>query len=273
MSSAVTGPVANLTLLFTEVDFLDRPEAARAAGFDRVECWWPFGVSPRPTTGEVDAFTSAIERAGVELVHMNLFGGDMPAGERGVLSHPESVGDFADSLDPVLTVATRLGTRLFNVPYGHSRPELDPDKAFDVAAANLELATGRLRELGGTVLLEAVSGMPRYPIKTTADAVSLLDRLHERGITDLAYLLDQFHLVRNDEDVFTSVVDHADRIAHVQIADTPDRHEPGSGEFDFRRWLVQLGQAGYRGAIALEFNPAGSTEEALAALRETGLFA
>ncbi|QII07286.1 TIM barrel protein [Rhodococcoides fascians A25f] len=263
---------ANLTLLFPEVDFLHRPRAAKEAGFDRVECWWPFGAKPRPTASEVNEFVSAIDDAGVKLVHMNLFGGDMAAGERGVLSHPERRDDFADSLEPVRTIARDLGTKLFNVPYGHSRSDLNSDDAFTVAEQNLRAAHEALKEFDAVVLLEAVSGMPQYPIKTSDDAIALLDRLRARDAGPTGYLFDQFHLVRNGEDVFDSVRRVAPYIAHVQVADTPDRHEPGSGDFDFTGWLKLLNDVGYVGDIALEFNPAGNTLDALSAIRRSGVF-
>lgn len=270
MNRLLVNPVANLTLLFTEVPLLERPKAARAAGFGKIEYWWPFGATGTPATAEVEAFIAAIEDAGVQLVHMNLFGGDMAAGERGVISHPERVEEFAESLEPAMAVALRLGTRLFNVPIGHSRPDLDPQTAFRTASANLALAAARVGEHGGTILLEAVSGMPQYPIKRTEDAIAIIDRVREeQNIGNLAYLFDQFHLVRNGEDVFDSLRRYADYIAHVQIADVPGRGEPGSGEFDFGDWLKLLDDTGYSGPVALEFNPASSTGESLAALQET----
>ena len=125
--------VVNLSLVCTELPLIERPAAAKAAGFDRVEYWWPFGMTGRPERGEIDAFVSAIEQSGVELVAMNLFARDMPVGERGVLSHPERIEEFRDrywddrlfeSVESLRKIAAAAGISLLELAlrWTQSRP-------------------------------------------------------------------------------------------------------------------------------------------------------
>jgi hydroxypyruvate isomerase len=254
---------ANLSLLFTELPLLSRPEAAKRAGFDEIEFWWPFD-SGVPAQAVVQAFVDAIQDAHVDLTAMNLFGGDMQGGERGVLSYPERKDEFRASVRIAAEIGRALGTRLFNVPYGHRRPDLDIETQTATADDNLDYATTVMGEFNGTVMLEPLSGWPLYPLMTAEDALSIIGRLRAtRGITNLALLLDQYHLESNGTDVFRLLDEHSDQIVHVQIADVPGRGEPGSGASELSRFVDRLGAVGYTGAVALEYIPTTSTEDSL----------
>lgn len=260
--------LANLSLLFTETELLERPAAAREEGFTEVEFWWPFGTTGRPSTQEVDRFVRAVDEAGVSLTAMNLFAGDMPAGERGVLSYPERVEEFRDSVDIAMDIGRRLGTRMFNAPYGHRRDGLDAQEQDAVADDSLAYAATRAAEIDGTIMFEPVSGMPDYPMKTSGDALAIIDRVSRRArVTNLGFLLDQFHLARNGEDPVATVRELGARVHHVQLADTPDRGEPGSGDGRIETFVATAVEAGYQGAFALEFIPTTSTVESLGAWR------
>jgi len=256
--------VANLSLLFAELPLLERPAAARAAGFDRVEFWWPFGDSGRPSSAEVDAFVDAIESSGVELVAMNLFAGNMPIGERGVLSHPERQDEFRDSVKIAMDIGKRLGTSLFNAPYGHRRDGLDYEEQDALATENLAYAAAAAARIDGIIMMEPVSGMPEYPVTGAEAAVAIIDRvIEETGNTNLGFLLDQFHVVNAGGDLFADIEKYGHRIIHVQLADTPGRGEPGSGSGEIRKTVQTLLDQGYRGSFALEFIPPESTERSL----------
>jgi hydroxypyruvate isomerase len=260
---------ANLTLLFAELPLLERPAAARAAGFDQVEFWWPFGTDPTPPAATVDAFVDAVGAAGVSLLAMNLFAGDMPAGERGVLSYPVRTAEFRESVAVAMDIARRLGGRLFNAPYGHRSSDLDADIQDRTATENLIFAMTAALELHGTILLEPLSGMPRYPLKTLDDAVAVLDRVRAAGgPNNLRLLLDQYHLATGGHDLATGIDAHGDLIAHVQLADVPGRGEPGSGSFDIVGTVRKLLHRGYDGAFALEYVPPDSTSASLARWRD-----
>jgi hydroxypyruvate isomerase len=251
----------NLSILFTELPLLERPAAAKAAGFDAVEFWWPFPVAV-PGDAEVDRFTGAVADAGVQLVGLNFFAGDMPAGDRGLVSWPARSGEFRDNIDVTVGIGERLGCRAFNALYGNRVDGPAPEEQDELAVDNLATAAGAAQRIGGTVLIEPVSGAPRYPLLTAADAVGVIDRVaKETGATNLGFLCDLYHLAVNGDDLDRVIADQADRVAHVQIADAPGRHEPGTGRLDLARYLGALAAVGYAGWVGLEYKPSGASAD------------
>lgn len=249
---------AHLSTLFTELPLLERPRAAREAGFDAVECWWPFDAVAVPSDAAVDAFVAAITDAGVRLVSLNFFAGDMAAGDSGLVSWPGREEELAESVEVALDIASRLGTRRFNALYGNRLDGVDPQEQDEVAAATLDRLARRVGEFDGKLVLEALSGRPAYPLTTTADALAVLDRV---GRPELTLLTDLYHrAVVGDID---TVAEHADRTGHVQLADAPGRREPGSGTTDLDRHLAALEAAGYDGFVGLEYLPSTDTLDSL----------
>ena len=255
-TAALTAPIpretkslrwtVNCSLLFTDLPLLDRPAAARTAGFDAVEFWWPFPVSVPPDL-EVDRFARAVEDAGVRLTGMNFHAGDMSAGERGLLSTPGRSGEFRDNVDVAAALGERLGTRIFNALYGNRIDGIAPEDQDVIAAENLGFAAGRV---SGTVVVEPLSGVPRYPLRTVADVVAVLDA---GKALDVGVLADLYHLSVNGEDLAVAIEQYSDRFAHVQIADAPGRHEPGTGALEIGEHLKSLEHAGYDGFVGLEY--------------------
>lgn len=262
--------VANLHLLFTELPLLERPAAAAAEGFDAVELWWPFDGRPRPEAHEVDALAAAIESAGVQLTAMNLYAGTMAEGDRGVVSHPEATHDFEASVQVARDVAARLGTQLFNVPYGRGRPDLDPDEQRRTAVQNLALAARVLAPIDGIVLVEPLSGFPDYPILTTDAALSVIAAVRDQGVDNIGLLLDQYHLATNGEDPIADLATCEADLVHVQVADVPDRGEPDDPRGAVAHFLHALKTTPYRGAVALEYRPRTTTAESLMRWRWAG---
>jgi hydroxypyruvate isomerase len=251
----------NCSILFTELPLLERPAAAKAAGFDAVEFWWPFPTAA-PADAEVDRFVAAVESAGVSLTGLNLAAGDMPGGDRGLASWPGREAEFRDSIDIAAAIGKRLGTRVFNALYGNRVDGADPRDQDELAVRNLARAAALL---DGTVVLEPLSGAPRYPLRTAADALAVAERV---GAANVALLADLYHLTVNGDDVAVVIRDHGDRIGHVQIADAPGRHEPGTGEIPFDEHLAALAGAGYSGWIGLEYVPSTTSERAFDWLEE-----
>lgn len=248
----------NCSILFTDLPLLERPGAARAAGFDAVEFWWPF-ATPTPADADVDAFTRAIRDAGVALTGLNFAAGDMPAGDRGILSDPAMTSVFRDNVHIAIGIAETVGTRAFNALYGNRGDDVSPAAQDEVARENLAFAGRAANRIGAVVLVEPVSGARRYPIKTAADAVRVIDRVRaEHGTTDLRLLADLYHLSVNGDDVSAAIRNYRDQIGHVQIADAPGRGEPGTGELPLGSYVEQLFAAGYRGYIGLEYKPTRS---------------
>lgn len=253
----------NLSILFSELPLLERPAAARHAGFDAVEFWWPFDTAV-PADRDVDRFVAAVEDAGISVVGLNFFAGDMPGGDRGLVSWPARSAEFRDNVDVTVGIGERLGCRAFNALYGNRVDDATPEAQDALAVENLALAGRAAARTGGTVLVEAVSGAPRYPLLTAGDAVAVIDRVRdETGVENIGFLCDLYHLAVNGDDLDAVIATHAARIAHVQIADAPGRNEPGTGDLDLDRYLDRLAAVGYDGWLALEYKPRAGTVEGL----------
>ena len=273
MPPASWDPVdANISMLFTELPLTARPAAARAAGFAAVEVWWPFG-SAVPGDAEVDGFERAVRDAGVQLVALNGFAGNMRAGDRGIVSWPGRQQEFLDNLDVVAGLGARLGCRRFNLLYGNRIDGTVAAAQDELAVQNLAAATQVAQRAGAVVLLEPLSGAPQYPLRTAGDVLGVLDRLPAGGAGAGLLLADLYHLRVNGEDV-PAVLDRVhSRIGHVQVADVPGRHEPGTGTADLDGWVGQLRRLGYQGWVGLEYAPLDTTAAGLARLGLSGLAA
>lgn len=250
---------ANVSLLFTEVPYLERFAAAAAAGFSAVESWWPFPTAS-PDQAGLAQLADAIENAGLTLTGMNVFAGDMAAGERGIACCPERADELEASLVTLRWLAERTGCRAFNLLHGQV-----PDGAEGEARRAAVGAYGRAAEVmadldggPGVILVEPLArGLNgTYPLETAEDAAALIDEVEAPQVK---LLLDTFHLARNDEDLQAVIESSASRIGHVQLADSPDRGEPGSGTVDFAAIGMSLRSAGYSGTVAAEYKPTGET--------------
>lgn len=257
----------NCSILFTELPLLDRPAAARAAGFEAVEFWWPFAEAV-PPEAEVDRFVAALSAAGVALIGLNFLAGDMPGGDRGLVSWPGREQEFRDNAEVVAAIGERTGCRAFNALYGNRLDGVDPAAQDELAVDNLVHAAKAVQRIGGTVLVEPVSGAPRYPLRFAAEAVAVLDAVADRGAENAALLADLYHLAVNGDDVERVIEMFADRIGHVQIADAPGRNEPGSGELDLGGQLDRLTAAGYGGWVGLEYKPSGASAQSFGWIKE-----
>lgn len=250
----------NCSLLLTELPLLERPRAARAAGFDAVELWWPF-ASPVPADREVDALVTAVRDAGVQLVLLNTWGGEMAAGERGVASLPGREAEFRANLDVAAGLAQALACPTLHVLYGR-RDGSDVAAQDALAAEHLERAAAVAGSAGAQVVVEALSGVEDYPLRTAADVLRVLDGLAP-GLP-VRLLCDLYHLTVNGDDPREVVRRHAGRVGHVQVADVPGRHQPGTGTLDLAGCLDALRAADYRGWVGLEYVPLGPSEDSFA---------
>jgi hydroxypyruvate isomerase len=263
MSDHTLPYLANCSLLFTEEPLLRRPAAARAAGFGAVEFWWPF-AAPVPADRDVDAFATAIEEAGVALVGLNFFAGDLAGPDCGVLSIPARSAEFRDNIDVVAGIGERLGVRGCNALYGNRVDGVAPEAQDELAAEMIGLAAKAVAGFGGTVLIEPVSGPKPYPLRTAGDAMAVVRRARTAGAANIGFLCDLYHLASNGDDIDAAIAEHAGDVAHVQIADAPGRGEPGSGRLGLGRYLADLAGRGYRGWVSLEYKPTRTTEASLA---------
>jgi hydroxypyruvate isomerase len=250
----------NCSILFTELPLLQRPAAAKAAGFDAVEFWWPFEEYV-PRDKDADAFVAAIENAGVDLISLNFHAGDMAAGERGILSDPGKAREFRENIAAVTEIARRAGCTRLNAPYGNRIPGADPAEQDAVATENLTFAAEAAAAIGATVLVEAINSVdvPAFPVDTSARAIAVIEKVPADNV---AFLADLYHLATMGEDLRETLAAHRDRIAHVQVADVPGRGAPGTGTLDFEPLFKQLAAQGYTGAVGLEYLPADPADSA-----------
>jgi hydroxypyruvate isomerase len=256
---------ANCTFLFTEVDLLERPAAARAAGFDAIEFWWPWPDQPVPPDAEIDKFVTAVRDAGVHLIGLNFFAGDLAGADCGVLSIPARSAEFRDNIAVTIGIGEALGVPAFNALYGNRVSDVTPEQQDDLAIENLTLAARAAAAIGGTVLVEPVSGPKPYPLRTANDVAAVLDRVHA---PNLGMCCDLFHLANNGDDIDAALAAYSQRIAHVQIADHPGRGEPGTGTLELKRYLSTIAASGYSGYVGLEYIPTTTTIDSLRWLRQ-----
>jgi hydroxypyruvate isomerase len=244
----------NCSILFTELPLVARAAAAKAAGFDGVEFWWPWAAMV-PSDAAADALVGSIRDAGVELVSLNFHAGDMAAGERGILSHPDRAAEFREHVAACVEIAARTGCTRLNAPYGLRAAGADPDTQDAVAIGNLRLAAEAAGKVGAAVLVEAINSVdiPGFPVDTSARAMAVIERV---GARNVGFLADLYHLAKMGEDVAEVLTRDRDKILHVQVADPPGRGAPGTGTLDVEPAFAALARDRYAGWVGLEYVPA-----------------
>ena len=249
----------NLSILFTELPLLERPAAARAAGFTAVELWWPWLDSPTPARSELDSLRAAIEDAGVRLTGLNFYAGQLPGPDRGALSVPgEESERFRANIEVAAGLAESLGCGALNALYGNRIEGVDPAEQDALALENLVLAARAANDIGAILLVEALNRpeSPRYPLVSAPAAVEVVDKVNEAtGLDNARFLMDLYHLSMNGEDLPAVIDRFAAKTGHVQIADNPGRGAPGTGTLPLADHLDRLRKAGYEGWVGLEYKP------------------
>ena len=253
---------ANLTMLFTELPFMDRFAAAKAAGFDAVEYLFPYAYSPQD-------LVQALHTHGLQQVLHNLPAGDWDAGERGIACHPDRVAEFRDGVGQAISYATTLACPQLNCLVGKLPSGVDPANAHRTLIANLQYAAARLQAAGIRLLIEPINtfDIPGFFLSRTDQAAAILD---EVGSDNLFIQYDIYHAQRMEGELANTLQKQLARIGHIQLADNPGRHEPGTGEINYP-WLFQhIDALGYTGWIGCEYKPATSTEVGLGWLQQLG---
>ena len=246
----------NVSILFTEVPFLERFARARDAGFSAVELWWPRGE-------DLGATRAAIEDAGVDVVLLNFDAGDMPAGDRGLISDPARRDAFRATVPVALEFAQAVGCTRLNALAGHVLPQLERAAQLELARENVRFAADAAAEQGAEVLIEAVNTIENGPylLSRTDQAANFVRSVGREGVR-LQY--DAYHMQRMEGNLVATIERHFDAIAHVQVADSPGRGQPGTGEINFDYVLGRLEELGYEGHVGLEYKPSeGDTEASL----------
>jgi hydroxypyruvate isomerase len=247
-------------MLYAEHPFLERFSAAERDGFRFVEYLFPYEWSPY-------LLQERLQENGLQQVLFNLPPGDWAAGERGIACLPDRREEFRHSVATALRYAEILGVRKLNCLAGLRPGVLDEALAWRTLVGNVAYAAEVLAPHRITVLIEPINSridMPGYLIDTLPKAVHLLDKV---GLDNVKIQFDLYHMQIMQGDLIRSIEAHLDRIGHIQFADHPGRHQPGTGEINFGTIFRRLDELGYPGWVGAEYRPAGTTEDSLGWLR------
>ncbi len=255
---------ANLSFLFGErATIAERIDAAADAGFAGVEYMFPYAE-------DVGALSARLRAGRLEQVLFNLPAGDFAAGERGIAVDPSRREEFARGVADAVRIAGELGCPWVNCLVGKRLPGVEEATQRATLVANLRHAAAALGAAGVTLVIEPLNRIetPGFFIGTTAEGLALID---EVGHPNLSLQYDCYHAQRAEGNLIATIRAHAaQRFGHVQIADSPDRHEPGTGEIAYGRVLRALDASGYAGWVGLEYKPAARTEDGLGWIERLG---
>jgi hydroxypyruvate isomerase len=246
---------ANLTLLFNELDFLERFQAARDAGFRGVEYLFPYAY-PKQQLAE------RLQCHGLTQVLHNLPAGDWANGERGIACLPDRVGEFQDGVGQAIEYARALECSQLNCLAGIAPAASDAAQLRDTLVRNLQFAAASLKNAGIRLLLEPCNtrDIPGFYLTRSQQAIEIIDAV---GSDNLFLQYDIYHMQVMEGNLAPTIERHLHRIAHMQLADNPGRGEPGSGEINYPFLFACLDRLGYPGWIGCEYKPVNGTVRGL----------
>ncbi|HJS05055.1 MAG TPA: hydroxypyruvate isomerase [Variovorax sp.] len=246
---------ANLTMLFTELPFMQRFEAAAKAGFKAVEYLFPYAFDKKE-------LTAALRANGLQQVLHNLPAGNWETGERGIACHPDRMGEFREGVGMAIDYATALGCPKLNCLLGKLPDGVNAGEARKVAVENLRFAARELQTAGIMLLIEPINhfDIPGFFLTRTDQALAIIDDV---GSTNLLLQYDIYHAQRMEGELAATMSKNMARIGHIQLADNPGRGEPGTGEINYPWLFKHIDAAGYTGWIGCEYKPRGTTADGL----------
>ncbi len=253
---------ANLTMLFNEVEFLDRFAAAAAAGFRGVEYLFPY---PYPK----EVLAEKLARHGLTQALHNLPAGDWAKGERGIACIPGREGEFRDGVGAAIAYAKALNCEMLNCLVGIAPKGADDRLVRSTLVDNLRYAAKALGQAGIKLLVEPINGydIPGFYLTGSRQTLALFD---EVGEANLWLQYDIYHMQRSEGEIAATLQALLGRIAHVQVADNPGRNEPGTGEINYEYLFRRLDEIGYAGWVGCEYKPRAATQEGLGWLARAG---
>jgi hydroxypyruvate isomerase len=247
---------ANISMMFLEHDFLDRFQAAKDAGFGAIEIQFPYDISP-------EDLLAAKESAGVEIAVINIGAGDLTTGGPGIAAMPGREDQFKEAVEQACRYAEVLKPINMNVlPGWPPMDQFSRDECLDVLAVNLHHAAEGLASTGTRALVEAVNtpDRPGFLLYTSAQAIETIDAA---GHENLAIEYDLYHMQIMEGNLVNRMTEILDRIGHIQFADTPGRHEPGTGEINYPFVFEEIDKMGWQGWLGAEYVPTRKTTETL----------
>ena len=254
---------ANLSMMFQDVGFLERFDAAARAGFKGVEFLFPYDHPP-------EAVAAALEKNRLAMTLFNTVPGDWAGGERGLAAQPGREQEFRDGVDKAIVYARATQCPLLHTMAGLWPEGRDKEAGERVCIDNLRWAADRLAASGLTAVIEPINtrDIPGYFLNTTGEAMRIIERV---GRDNLKLQLDLYHVQIMEGDLATKVRALAGRYPHVQIAGNPGRHEPDVGEINYPYLFDLLDEIGYPGWIGCEYRPKGDTVSGLAWAKKYGI--
>ncbi|MFC0178955.1 hydroxypyruvate isomerase [Thorsellia kenyensis] len=252
---------ANLTMLFNEVDFLSKFEKAKQAGFTGVEYLFPYAY-------DKNQLADLLKENQLTQVLHNLPAGDWASGDRGIAIFPQRVNEFQEGVEKAIEYATALNCKQVNVLSGIAKESSQQAVHHETLVNNLKYAAKKLKEVGIKLLIEPINtfDMPGFFVNHTNQALELIK---EVGSDNLFVQYDVYHMQRMEGELTQTIKNNLAQIAHIQIADNPGRHEPGTGEINYPFLFKSLDEMGYSGWVGAEYNPANTTEEGLGWFKAT----
>jgi hydroxypyruvate isomerase len=246
---------ANLTMIFGEVAFLERFEAAASAGFKGVEYLFPYDY-------DVQVLKRQLRDHGLVQVLHNLPAGNWGAGERGIACLPERAAEFRTGVDRAIEYANALNCDRVNCLAGKLPQGADPAAAREAFIQNLRYAAPRMKTAGIKLLIEPINtrDIPGFFLSGTRQAIEIIEAV---GSDNLFLQYDIYHMQIMEGNLASTIESQLPRIAHIQLAESPGRHEPGTGEIDFGFLLDFVDRVGYSGWIGCEYIPKAGTVEGL----------
>ncbi len=247
---------ANISMLFKELEFPERFEAAAQAGFKAVEIQFPY-------SWDRDRLAQIAQHAGVEVVLINIPAGDSEKGARGIGCLPSRIREFRDAVGKAIGYAHELGCKQMNCLAGVAPSDVAPALLHATYVSNLRYAANELALAEMTLLVEPINTrtIPGFYLNESAQALALID---EVDADNLKLQYDFFHMRIMGDDLAKTLEANLARIGHMQVADVPGRHEPGTGEIDFPPLFDLIDRLGYQGWIGAEYVPMERTEDGLA---------
>ncbi|CAN0519712.1 unnamed protein product [Laminaria digitata] len=244
---------ANLSTMFKENDLIDRPDAAHAEGFRAVEMQFPYAL-------DCGALATVIKRNALSVSVINVPCGDFVEGGEGNAALPDRIGDFRESVSIAKAYAEGLGARNVNILAG--TPSIDRQTAATTLAENLHYAATVFADIGVRVVVEAINDIdrPGFFLNTADSVIDIIDRADH---PNLAFQFDLYHMAMMNLPLVETYRKHVDRIGHIQFADAPGRHEPGTGTIDFGPIFAAIDASAYDGWVAAEYLPENATENSL----------
>lgn len=251
--------VANLSFLFTEKPFMERFSAAKEAGLKRVEFMFPYDY-------DLEELDAQLEINNLELVLFNLPAGDWGSGERGIAVDPDRQGEFREGVSKAIEAARKLNVKQINCLVGKVLPEKTREEQYSTLVSNIRYAAEQFQPEGIRLLIEPLNHFdaPGFFLNTTRDVLKLISDVNHKNIF---LQFDVFHAARESEDILKVLLESLAHIGHIQIADQPGRHQPGTGEIDYKSFFIALKTAGYSKAIAMEYVPDPETLTSLEWIR------